>query len=1131
MQVQFLLGPAGSGKTFRCLAEIRAALKESPEGPPLILLAPRQATFQLERQLLATGELPGYTRLHIVSFDRLARFILGKLSVPLPDQVNDEGRIMVLRALLFRRGQELKRFGQSACRPGFARQLGQLFADLQRHQFTPSKLHTLTDRFLEYPELRDKLSDLALLLEAYNDWLVERKLQDANDLLDLASTNLRRQKTGSRSIHFGGLWLDGFAEMTPQELGLLSAVLSHSDQSTLAFCLDRDPDDPPSALSMWSAVGRTYQQCRQRVENVPECKVHIESLRRDPRKSRFHLAPQLRFLEEHWERPRRTASAIHNLQPAITLTACTNSEAEAVFAAREILRSVRTGNRFRDCGVIVRDLEAYHKPLARVFRRYGIPFFLDRRESVAHHPLAELTRNALRTVVLDWQHDDWFAALKAGFSPVHESEIDQFENAALEFGWRGPKWRQPEQSPGGPGSMDWFGKLGKKILPPFEKFAARLGQHQGGPTGSRLADAVRELWDALSVEETLRNWSLPDNETAADAADHSLLHSTVWDQMNSWLDNVALAFPKEHLSLREWLPIVEAGLSNLTVGVVPPALDQVLIGAVDRARNPDLKVAFVLGVNEGVFPAASPALTILTQADCDELEQRGASLGLNLRERLARERYLCYIACTRAGEKLVLTCSRQNAAGKTLNPSSLMTHLQTLFPALALSEFRHDPDWREAQHRIEMVAPLAEIGRHGDESIPENWRHFIQLPPLANLRKCLDTLAEPDPGENISPELAEALYGPALQTSVSGLEEFAQCPFRFFIHSGLRAEERKQFELDARERGSFQHEVLKVFHEQLKAEHKHWRDLTPAQARERIRDIAATLAPDYRDGLLRADDRSRFAARMLSESLQDFVETLVAWMHRQYEFDPAAVEFGFGFGAGGAPAWTIDLGKGHQLALRGRIDRIDLWRDADGSALCVVMDYKSGQRRLDRILIEHGVQLQLLGYLAAMTQWPNVKALWNVDRLIPAGVFYANLRGAYNASETRAEALADADEARRRAYRHTGRFSLEALPKLDSRSGIESGDQFSFRRTQGGSLHKGSVEALPHAEFEALLHRVEAQLIQMGRAIFEGMASVDPYQKGADNACQYCDYGGVCRIDRGTHRFRVLRAAPKEAGT
>ena len=76
MRVHFLLGPAGSGKTWRCLEEIRAELKRAPDGPPLLLLAPKQATFQLERQLLESPGLAGYTRLQIVSFDRLARWLL-----------------------------------------------------------------------------------------------------------------------------------------------------------------------------------------------------------------------------------------------------------------------------------------------------------------------------------------------------------------------------------------------------------------------------------------------------------------------------------------------------------------------------------------------------------------------------------------------------------------------------------------------------------------------------------------------------------------------------------------------------------------------------------------------------------------------------------------------------------------------------------------------------------------------------------------------------------------------------------------------------------------------------------------------------------------------------------------------
>ena len=134
--------------------------------------------------------------------------------------------------------------------------------------------------------------------------------------------------------------------------------------------------------------------------------------------------------------------------------------------------------------------------------------------------------------------------------------------------------------------------------------------------------------------------------------------------------------------------------------------------------------------------------------------------------------------------------------------------------------------------------------------------------------------------------------------------------------------------------------------------------------------IAAALTLDYRDGLLHANEQSRFTARVLAESLQDFIETLVTWMRGQYEFDPAVAELEFGIRDVGAPAWEIDLGAGHRLALRGRIDRIDLCREADGRALCVVMDYKSGQKKLDKILVEHGVQLQLLAYLAAIRNWP-----------------------------------------------------------------------------------------------------------------------------------------------------------------
>ena len=98
------------------------------------------------------------------------------------------------------------------------------------------------------------------------------------------------------------------------------------------------------------------------------------------------------------------------------------------------------GGRFRKTAVLLRTLEGYHDVLRRVFSRYGIPFFLDRREPSAHHPLAELTRNALRLTAFDWRHDDWFSALKTGLISGDEEAIDRLENEALARGWNGQTW-------------------------------------------------------------------------------------------------------------------------------------------------------------------------------------------------------------------------------------------------------------------------------------------------------------------------------------------------------------------------------------------------------------------------------------------------------------------------------------------------------------------------------------------------------------------------------------------------------------------------------------------------------------------------------------------------------------------
>lgn len=1127
VQVHFLLGPAGSGKTHRCLAEIRNALSDAPEGAPLILLAPKQATFQLERQLLADDALPGYARLQILSFERLADFVLDTLRSAPSELLGEEGRLMVLRALLARHRDELKLFRATARLPGFARQLSAQLREFQRYQVSAAKLERFARETGLRAELRDKLHDLALLLRAYTAWLDEHRLKDGDGLLDLATDALMTESqaatTGSNApdhspLRIGGLWLDGFAEMTPQELKLLTAVLPRCDDATLAFCLDAAPAGPNaperSWLSMWSVIERTFRDCHSRLEGRNDCALTIETLQRDTQCSRFSL-PELAHLERSWSAPEPFPGKAHDTE-SIRVIACDDPDAEATLAAREMVRFARGGGRYREAAVIVRQLDPYHAALERAFTRFGIPFFIDHRESIAYHPLAELTRSTLRTIAFDWSHEDWFAALKTGLAPASESALDWLENEALARGWKGRAWREPLRADC-PEQQAQLEQIRRKLIPPFETLAARLTARPE-PNGSELATFIREFWDDLDVQRQLESWAAQP-ALRPDGRGSNSIHVTTWVQMNAWLDNLALAFAAETLPLREWLPILEAGLANLTIGVVPPALDQVLIGAIDRSRNPDLKLALVLGLNESLFPAPPAGEIILTEPERNELSARlELRLGPDLRQRLARERYYGYIACTRARQKLVLSFSERNAAGQTLNPSAFVAHLRRLFPNLPIDTFSANSRWHDCEHLAEITPAIL----RGELAAPERLTLHPAIGPI--LSKWQDWKSAPVPERlALSPAAARALYGVELNTSVSALERFAACPFQYFANHGLRADERKLFEPDSRQTGTFQHEILRQFHAQLAAEKKRWRDIPVAEARERIGRIGADLAVTFKDGLFQSDGKSHFLAATLIERLQDFIEVIIGWMS-QYTLDPCVGELSFGLKDSALPAWRIDLGDGTALLLRGKIDRVDVCR-VNGSALAVIMDYKSRALKPDPVLLEHGLELQLLSYLAALRNLEGAGALLGAGSLLPAGVFYVPLRGNAPAGNTRRAVLEEESKTVQNFYRHSGRFDAAALPHLDNR-GETTGTQFRYALKKDGGFKANGNDALPSEEFAALLDKIESDLRRHGRDIFAGVAKAAPYRKGAERACTLCACATVCRFDPWVNPFNVLRKTP-----
>ncbi|MFB3853734.1 MAG: PD-(D/E)XK nuclease family protein [Vicinamibacterales bacterium] len=188
--------------------------------------------------------------------------------------------------------------------------------------------------------------------------------------------------------------------------------------------------------------------------------------------------------------------------------------------------------------------------------------------------------------------------------------------------------------------------------------------------------------------------------------------------------------------------------------------------------------------------------------------------------------------------------------------------------------------------------------------------------------------------------------------SVTMLESLAACPLRYFMEQGLgiRPIEEGAVEedvwLDPLTRGSELHELFARLVRTLRDE-KREPDLRKDRARlaalgrKRLDELREEMPPP-------SEECFRRESRDFLDDLDVFIEAECEGRHGT---EPVGIEVSFGLplGDAGAEALSsgdpipIDLGRGRQLLLRGRIDRIN--RLADGQY--EVLDYKTGSYRPD----------------------------------------------------------------------------------------------------------------------------------------------------------------------------------------
>jgi ATP-dependent helicase/nuclease subunit B len=343
--------------------------------------------------------------------------------------------------------------------------------------------------------------------------------------------------------------------------------------------------------------------------------------------------------------------------------------------------------------------------------------------------------------------------------------------------------------------------------------------------------------------------------------------------------------------------------------------------------------------------------------------------------------------------------------------------------------------------------------------------------------------------------------------SISALEQYAKCPYQFFASKSLHLREVQQFEtsLSPMESGSLLHTILYKFYQELREEIRSTsKDSSDVQIIKPMREglpdiIPVRLQPErseeYRRTLHRIAEEEIAAIRFEHPFFELDRESLVGtnaeepleyrrtgkldvWLDAELErvaggwaFVPSLAEFAFGELK--SVLGNVELGE--QLRLHGKIDRIELGFDEDGTPHeFLIGDYKSGSSVASNTDIRKGISLQMPLYAAATEEL--LRSAYGLDAEAAGAVYY--ILSPKSAAEDK------------EAKTHSFVMTPQDSPLAGKRKGAS---EFVENR----------------ADMRDMIDSTVQRAAEYAESVSKGYFNVEPYSA---RHCEFCSFRAVCRI-------------------
>ena len=1144
MSLTFVFGATGAGKTEYILQYF---LKHAPGNlkKNWFLIVPEQDTLAMQKKI--TGHIlnkgNGILNIDVLSFNRLAYRVFEEQNIRLSDMtvIDDMGKVMILRAVTEDIKDKLKLYQRELDKPGFLNELKSQISEFYQYRVTPDMIDAAAAH-TDSAYTRSKLHDLALIYQGFQDYMTDHGYLTQEEILD----KLYRVMPDSKLLKDSVVAFDGFTGFTPIQLNILEEVLPVTQETLVTCDVSIDPDDsiydergPEDLfyLSRQTVKKLTTIAKKLEVEVAPAIDVNRYDARTgEPRydartgEPRDTQKPAYRFDTDHghaFDVIERKLYRYGNLDEEKTMAgdallireaADERQEIEAI--ATEIESLIRNGKmRYQDIGIILTEPESYRDIIYKVFSEADIPYFFDDPISLKDSPYAEILCSALLVIDQNFSFDSVIRYLKAlpKDDPDEEHEVDAMDNFLRKTGKRGigkysETWLDKE------GNADDMEPLREKLMSPLINLHKNIRGKDSNVSEKiiSLKEFMEEIHSRDKVLFLTDKLKALGDQNRAEAIRESIgAIDTVLDQMSKLLGDT-------FMSSGDFKDILDAGLNQASVRVIPATSDQVVIGDLTRSRFSNPLVFFIAGITADRIPKSESDHKIISDRDRKLFEELGIELAPGRLEDALIQRFYIYRALLNPSERLILSYPTKGRDGKGVKPSGLIGEIRNMFADFRIEKLRGKKNHIYTKKEAERYASreLAETVDAAISSGKDYERMLNYLSILKNDENFREKVAKLISGAftryeetGLKEEVARELYGDMItDSSITRLEEYSRCAYAHFLQYGLKLEERETFEVQMVDIGTLYHAAIEKCFRDVEAQNRSISDLSTEELYSLTSDNVEKVAETYKYSMLLGTARNRYIIHK-AQSIAGTTMWALREQLRRGDFYVADMEKKFEYVRNG-------------LKLRGRIDRIDIAQD-ESHVYVKIIDYKTGRTAFDLTKVYNGLQLQLVTYLSfAMTDYKN---RFPKKEVLPAAMLYYRIQ----------DPVLDYDPGRtpeEKERQWLKELKLDGLVntnpeivKLLDKDIVKDSEVIPVSMKQGAVDAGKKKNIASTKQFEALETYVDELMKKYAQEIICGRVAIDPLDLGQDqNACDWCPYHSICKFDKRINGFKYRKQIVKK---